>query len=203
MPVLTGPRVCARTWVESAADHAREDDEDEGQHLQIGGQNGGSLHMTHVLSRQRSLHNHLRVKRSGLGHEKCFRNPSCLISFSPHSVFSQLLPAARSPGHNEPPKEAKGVEQLNLHRPAGASDLATRGRRDWQPHAPQLPSEKRSGRSPRRHSPGSRNAERTAPPADTSGLLGISLSKLSNLKYLKGRGGASQKRASQNNKAAR
>lgn len=32
------PHVCARTWIESSADHAREDDEDEGQQLQIGSQ---------------------------------------------------------------------------------------------------------------------------------------------------------------------
>lgn len=57
--VISGPHVHARTWVESTTDHAREDDEDEGQHLQIGSQDGCSLHVTHVLSRQRSLHNHL------------------------------------------------------------------------------------------------------------------------------------------------
>lgn len=32
------PNVCSRTWIESSADHAREDDEDERQHLQIGRQ---------------------------------------------------------------------------------------------------------------------------------------------------------------------
>lgn len=48
--------VCVCVWVctgiESAADHAREDDEDEGQHLQIGSQDGCSFHMTHALGRQ-------------------------------------------------------------------------------------------------------------------------------------------------------
>lgn len=57
--VINGPHVRARTWVEGTTDHAWEDDEDEGQHLQIGSQEGCSLHVTHVLSRQRSLHNHL------------------------------------------------------------------------------------------------------------------------------------------------
>lgn len=36
--VIIRRRVCARTWIESSADHAREDDEDEGQHLQVGSQ---------------------------------------------------------------------------------------------------------------------------------------------------------------------
>lgn len=48
--------MCVCVWVctgiESAADHAREDDEDEGQHLQIGSQDGCSFHMTHALGRQ-------------------------------------------------------------------------------------------------------------------------------------------------------
>lgn len=61
--VITGPHVRARTWVESTTDHAREDDEDEGQHLQIRSQDGSSLHVTHVLSGQRSLHNHLHEEK--------------------------------------------------------------------------------------------------------------------------------------------
>lgn len=60
---LTGPHVRARTWVESTTDHAREDDEDEGQHLQIRSQDGCSLHVTHVLGGQRSLHNHLHGEK--------------------------------------------------------------------------------------------------------------------------------------------
>lgn len=32
------PNVGSRTWIERSADHAREDDEDERQHLQIGSQ---------------------------------------------------------------------------------------------------------------------------------------------------------------------
>lgn len=128
-----------------------------------------------------------------------------ISSLPPLSVFFQLFPAARSPGHNEQPKEAKVIaKQRGFHPPSGACGPAViGGHHYWQPDSPQLQSEARSGRSPRRHGPTSRNTEHTSPPADTSGLLGISLSKLGNLKYLKGRGGASQKRASQNNKAAR
>lgn len=36
--VIIRPHACSRTWIESSADHAREDDEDEGQQLQIGSQ---------------------------------------------------------------------------------------------------------------------------------------------------------------------
>lgn len=55
--------VCARTWIKRSADHAREDDEDEGQHLQIGCQDGCAFHMTHVLSRQGPLYNHLHLPK--------------------------------------------------------------------------------------------------------------------------------------------
>lgn len=191
--------MCARTWVEGATDHAREDDEDERQHLQICGQNGCSLHMTHALSRQRSLHNHLHVEERRLENEKCFRIPSHInsLSLSLSFVFFQLFPAARSPGRNERPKEAKVViAKRGFHCPTGASGPMIGGHRYGQ-----IRSGTRSGRSPRRHSPSSRNIQHTSSMADASGLLGISLSKL-NLKYLKGRGGASQKRATQSKRGS-
>lgn len=51
--------VCSRTWIEGPADHAWEDDEDEGQHLQIGSEDRRSFDVTHVLGRQGPLHNYL------------------------------------------------------------------------------------------------------------------------------------------------
>lgn len=39
------------TWIERSADHAREDDEDEGQQFQIGGEDRCSFYVTHVFGR--------------------------------------------------------------------------------------------------------------------------------------------------------
>lgn len=133
-----------------------------------------------------------------------FRIPSHLISpFFPPQLFS----SARSPGRHGQTKGAKVViaKPGSFHRPTQASGPVIGGPRYWRSNSPQMRSETRSGRSPRRHSPGYRNAEHTSPqpPGNTSGFLGISLSKVGNLKYLKARGGASQKRASQNTKGAR
>lgn len=203
--VINGPHVRARTWVEGTTDHAWEDDEDEGQHLQIGSQEGCSLHVTHVLSRQRSLHNHLHEE------ERRRENKATILGFRHISSLplppSQLFSSARSPGRHGQTKGAKVViaKPGSFHRPAQASGPVIGGHRYWRANSPQMRSETRSGRSPRRHSPGYRNAEHASPqqPGNTSGLLGISLSKVGNLKYLKARGGTPQKRASQNTKGAR
>lgn len=56
----------ARTWIESSADHAREDDEDEGQQLQIGSQDRSSFHVTYILSRQGALYNHLNTEHNNI-----------------------------------------------------------------------------------------------------------------------------------------
>ena len=72
--------VCVCTWVESPAHHAREDDEDEGQHLQVGGQDGGSFHMAQVFSRQGPLDNHLHTHTMHT-HTKIF-----VCMFNPNSV---------------------------------------------------------------------------------------------------------------------
>lgn len=50
------------TWIESTADHAREDDENKGQHLQIGSQKRCSFHVAHVFSREGPLDNHLLMQ---------------------------------------------------------------------------------------------------------------------------------------------
>lgn len=119
----------------------------------------------------------------------------------------QLFSSARSPGRHGQTKGAKVVitKPGSFHRPTQVSGPVIGGHRYWRAASPQMRSETRSGRSPRRHSPAYRNAEHTSPqaPGNTSGLLGISLSKVGNLKYLKARGGASQKKASQNTKGAR
>lgn len=50
----------ARTWIESTADHAREDDEDEGQHFQIGSQDRRPFHVADVLGGQGPLYDNLQ-----------------------------------------------------------------------------------------------------------------------------------------------
>lgn len=131
---------------------------------------------------------------------------------SPHRHIGQLFQTSRSPGPDGRLRGPKVViaKPGSFHRPARAAGPVIGGHRYWQgqmlqPDSAQLRVESRSGRSPRRHSPGYRKTDHIAPqpPANQSGLLGVSFSKVSNLRHLRARGGASQKKAPQNNKPAR
>lgn len=131
---------------------------------------------------------------------------------SPHRHIGQLFQTSKSPGRDARLSGAKVViaKPGSFHRPTRASGPVIGGHRYWHgqmlhPESAHLGVETRSGRSPRRHSPGYRKTDHISPqpPANPSGLLGVSFSKLSNLKHLKNRGGASPKKASQNNKAVR
>ncbi|XP_061575463.1 protein FAM83G [Cololabis saira] len=131
---------------------------------------------------------------------------------SPHRHIGQLFQTSTSPARDARTRAPKVIiaKPGSFHRPSRAAGHVIGGHRYWQgqtgqPDSAHQRAETRSGRSPRRHSPGYRKADR-APlqlPAEQSGLLGVSLSKISNFKNLKGRGGASQKKASQTHKAAR
>ncbi|XP_017263205.1 protein FAM83G [Kryptolebias marmoratus] len=132
---------------------------------------------------------------------------------SPHKLTGQLFPASRSPARDARLRGQKVIiaKPGSYHRPPRTAGLVIGGHRYWQgqkaapPESAQLRVETRSGRSPRRHSPGYRKAGHASPqpPADPSGFLGVSLSKLSNFRNLKMRGGANQKKVPQNNKAVR
>ncbi|KAF7662669.1 hypothetical protein LDENG_00230240 [Lucifuga dentata] len=127
---------------------------------------------------------------------------------SPHRHIGQLLHTPRSPdreGRLRGPKAAIG-KPGDFHQPHRGSGPVISGHRYWhgqtlQPDSAQLHAETRSGRSPRRHSPGYRKTEHTSPhpPANPSGLLGLSLSKLNNFRLLRARAGMPQKKASQTN----
>ncbi|KAM6940622.1 uncharacterized protein fam83gb [Xenentodon cancila] len=131
---------------------------------------------------------------------------------SPHRHIGQTLQSSRSPGRDARMRGPKVIiaKPGSFYRPSRAAGLVIGGHRYWhgqlgQSESAHLQAETRSGRSPRRHSPGYRRADH-APlqlSAEPSGFLGVSLSKISNFRHLRGRGGASQKKASQNNKAAR
>ncbi|XP_041838278.1 protein FAM83G [Melanotaenia boesemani] len=131
---------------------------------------------------------------------------------SPHRHIGQLFQISRSPGRDARLKGPKVIiaKPGSFHRPARAAGLVIGGHRYWQgqtsqPDSARLQVETRSGRSPRRHSPGYRKTDHVSPqpPAGPSGLFGVPLSKLSNFRNMRARGGASQKKVSQNNKAAR
>lgn len=131
---------------------------------------------------------------------------------SPHRHIGQLFQTSRSPGRDARQRAPKVViaKPGSFHRPARAAGPVIGGHRYWQgqmlqPDSAQLRVESRSGRSPRRHSPGYRKTDRMAPqpPTNQSELLGVSFSKVNSLRHLRARGGASQKKAPQNNKAAR
>ncbi|KAM9362587.1 protein FAM83G [Symphorus nematophorus] len=131
---------------------------------------------------------------------------------SPHRHIGQLFQASRSPGRDARLKGPKVVlaKPGSFHRPTRAAGPVIGGHRYWQgqtlqPDSAQLRGETRSGRSPRRHSPGYRKMDHSTPqpPANQSGLLGVSFSKLSNLRHLRAKGAAPQKKPPQNNKAAR
>ncbi|KAK2918747.1 protein FAM83G [Channa argus] len=130
---------------------------------------------------------------------------------SPHRHIGQLFHTSRSPGRDVRLQGPKVIiaKPGSYHRPTRAAVPVIGGHRYWQgqmlhPDSAQVP-ERRSGRSPRRHSPGYKKADQTSShePANPSGLLGVSFSKLSNFRHLRARGGAPQKKATQNNKAAR
>lgn len=127
---------------------------------------------------------------------------------SPHRHIGQLFQTSRSPGRDARIRGTKVViaKPGSFHRPARAAGPVIGGHRYWQGQTLQPdPGHTRSGRSPRRHSPSYRNTDHAQPqpPANSSGLLGVSFSKLGNLRHLRARGGAPQKKAPQNNKAAR
>lgn len=131
---------------------------------------------------------------------------------SPHRHIGQLFRTSRSPARDARMRPPKVViaKPGTFHRPARAAAPVIGGHRYWQSQMLQTDSgqvrkEGRSGRSPRRPSPGNRKTDHASPqpPPNQSGLLGVSFSKLSNFRNLRARGGASQKKAPQNMKGSR
>lgn len=131
---------------------------------------------------------------------------------SPHRHIGQLFQTSKSPAHDPRQRAPKVIiaKPGSFHRPARAAAPVIGGHRYWQgqmlqPDSAQLRVETRSGRSPRRHSPGYRKGGHASPqpPANPTGLLGVSFSKLSNFRVLRARAAGPQKKASQNNKADR
>lgn len=127
-------------------------------------------------------------------------------------VSAQLFQTSRSPARDMRPRGHKVIiaKPGSYHRPSHTVGLVIGGHRYWQGQtAPTSSShlrvETRSGRSPRRRSPGYRKTDRASPqpPANLSGFLGVPLAKLSSFRNLKMRGGANQKKVPQNNKAVR
>lgn len=62
-PAAPAPRGRALTWVQDPADHPRHDDHEQGQHLQVAGQDGAGLGMAQALGRERPLDDDLRGGR--------------------------------------------------------------------------------------------------------------------------------------------
>lgn len=131
---------------------------------------------------------------------------------SPHRHTGPLFQTSRSPGRDARLRASKVVlaKPGSFHRPTRAAGPVIGGHRYWQtqmlhPDSAQVNAQVRSGRSPRRHSPSYRKAQQTSeqPPANPTGLFGVSFSKLGNLRHLKARAGPSQKKVPQINKAAR
>ncbi|KAK5865777.1 hypothetical protein PBY51_020019 [Eleginops maclovinus] len=131
---------------------------------------------------------------------------------SPHRHIGQLFQTSKSPSRDSRQRVSRVIiaKPGSFHRPTRSAAPVIGGHRYWQgqtlqPESAQARTENRSGRSPRRHSPGYWKAGQDAPrmPTNPSGLLGVSFSKLSNFKHLRARGDASQKKASENNKADR
>ncbi|KAM4594475.1 protein FAM83G [Fundulus diaphanus] len=128
---------------------------------------------------------------------------------SPDRRLGQIFQISRSPARDARLRGPKVIiaKPGRFHAPPRTAGHVIGGHHYRQellmpPGSAQLHLEVRSGRSPRRHSPGYRKTS-PQPTADQMGFLGVSLSKLSSLKNLKGRAGTSQKKASQMNKAAR
>ncbi|CAN9510176.1 unnamed protein product [Ophioblennius macclurei] len=131
---------------------------------------------------------------------------------SPHRHIGQLFQGSRSPGRDGRLRGNKVViaKPGTFHRPTRAAAPVIGGHRYWQGQTLQPDAarhgETRSGRSPRRHSPGYKKIDRSSqqPAAATqAGVLGVSLSKLGSFRNMRARGGASPKKASQNIKPAR
>ncbi|XP_034544480.1 protein FAM83G [Notolabrus celidotus] len=131
---------------------------------------------------------------------------------SPHRHIGQLFQTSRSPGRDGRLRGNTVVlaKPGSFHRPARAAGPVIGGHRYWQgqtlqPDSSQLRVDTRSSRSPRRHSPGYKRTDHASaqPPTNPSGFMGVSFSKLNNLKHLRARPGAPQKKPSQNNKATR
>ncbi|XP_023273158.1 protein FAM83G isoform X2 [Seriola lalandi dorsalis] len=131
---------------------------------------------------------------------------------SPHRHIGQLFQTSRSPGRDTRMRGPKVViaKPGSYHRPTRAAGPVIGGHRYWQgqmlqPDSAQLRTDTRSSRSPRRHSPGYRKMDHALPhpPDNSSGLLGVSFSKVNNFRHLRARGGMTQKKAFQNNKATR
>ncbi|XP_076004006.1 protein FAM83G [Genypterus blacodes] len=128
---------------------------------------------------------------------------------SPHRHIGQLFDMSRSPNREGQQRGPKVViaKPGSFHRPARASGPVIGGYRYWQNQSMQLDpgqaqAQTRSGRSPRRSSPGYRKSEQAnpqPPAANPSGLLGLSFSKLNNFRHLKARAGMTQKKLSQTN----
>ncbi|XP_029950844.1 protein FAM83G-like [Salarias fasciatus] len=130
---------------------------------------------------------------------------------SPHRHIGQLFQSSRSPARDGRPRGNKVViaKPGSFHRPARAAAAIIGGHRYWQSQTMQPDAarraETRPGRSPRRQSPGNKKMERPSqqPAVTSTGILGVSLSKLGSFRNLRSRGGASPKKATQNNKPAR
>ncbi|XP_061627789.1 protein FAM83G [Phyllopteryx taeniolatus] len=130
---------------------------------------------------------------------------------SPHGRLRQMFPSSKSPGRDGRLRSTKVViaKPGSFHRPHRAIGPVIGGHRYWhgqllQPDATLMRTETRSSRSPRRHSPGySKGANASSPSRAANPAGGIApLSKLNNLRHLKVRGGASQKKVSQNSNNA-
>ncbi|XP_020495370.2 protein FAM83G [Labrus bergylta] len=131
---------------------------------------------------------------------------------SPHRHIGQLYQTSKSPGRDGRLRGNKVViaKPGSFHRPTRATGPVIGGHRYWQGQTLQsdssrLHGETRSGRSPRRHSPGNRKTDHALPqpPANPSGLLGLSFSKLNSFKNLRAKGGVPQKKTTENNRPTR
>ncbi|KAM8878740.1 protein FAM83G [Spinachia spinachia] len=126
---------------------------------------------------------------------------------SPRRHIGQLFQASKSPGRGPKVIIAKPG---SFHRSNRPDVQVIGGHRYWHGQGMQRDQgqprrEMRSGRSPRRHSPGYRKTHSASaqPPGNPSRLLGVSFSKLSNLRHLRAPGDASEKTAFESNKANR
>ncbi|XP_061685535.1 protein FAM83G [Syngnathoides biaculeatus] len=132
---------------------------------------------------------------------------------SPHRRLRHMFPSSKSPGRDGRPRSTKVVisKPGSFHRPHRAIGPVIGGHRYWHgqllhPDAALTRTETRSSRSPRRHNPSySKGANASSPSRAAKMADGIAPpSNLNNFRLLKGRGGASQKKVSQNsNKASR
>ncbi|KAG7237100.1 hypothetical protein INR49_032850, partial [Caranx melampygus] len=121
--------------------------------------------------------------------------------------LSQSMLDLREPGQS-PGRDARlrGTKVViakpgSYHRPSRATGPVIGGHRYWQgqllqPDSAQLHAHTRSGRSPRRHSPGYRKMDHISmqPQDNTSGPLGVSFSKVNTLRHLRARGGMTQRK---------